>query len=150
MSEANKEIVRRVLEEYWHKGDEGIIDELFLDDCINHDLSHPEQRGREAFKEWGNGISTALNIGFPGWRVTIEDLIAEGDRVAKRWVLRGTHNGEYFGIPPTGKQVAMRAVTIYHFTDGKVKKIWSNYDVLGLLQQIGALATTAQPAEASA
>jgi predicted ester cyclase len=141
MSEANKEIVRRVLEEYWHNGDEAIIDELFLDDFVNHDLSNPEQRGRKAFKEWGNGISTAFNTGFPGWRVTIEDLVAEGDRVAKRWILRGTHKGEYFGVAPTGKQVAMRAVTIYHFAGGKVKEIWWNYDIFGLMQQIGAIST---------
>jgi steroid delta-isomerase-like uncharacterized protein len=148
VQQANKQTVRRILEEYWHNGNEAIVDELFLSNCVNHDLSNPPQRGRKAFKEWGKGISTAFATGFPDWQVVIEDLVAEGDRVSKRWVLRGTHKGEYFGVPPTGKPVTMRAVTVYHFTDGKVQEMWWNYDLFGLMQQIGGIPAP-QPKKAS-
>ncbi len=79
------------------------------------------------------------SAGIPDWRVTIEDLVVEGDRVAKRWVLRGTNTGELFGAPPTGKPVEMRAMTLYRITDGKVREIYWNFDLYGLLQQVGAL-----------
>ncbi len=135
----NKEIVRRVLDEFWHKGDERVLDELFATDYINHDLSNPEMRGLEAFKQWARGARAMWSAGIPDWRVTIEDLVVEGDRVAKRWVLRGTNTGELFGAPPTGKPVEMRAMTLYRITDGKVREIYWNFDLYGLLQQVGAL-----------
>jgi predicted ester cyclase len=138
-AEQNKEVVRRVLDEFWHNGRQGIIDELFAPDYVNYDLSNPEVHGRDKFKAWANGVRDAWTKGFPGWRVTIEDLIAEGDQVAKRWILRGTHKGEFMGISPTGKSVMMTAVTIYRFgSDGRVTSIRWNYDAFGLLTQLGA------------
>ena len=139
----NKEIVRRVLEEFWHKGDERVLDELFATDYVNHDLSNPEVRGLEEYKQWARGARAMWSAGIPNWRVTIEDLVAEGDRVAKRWVLRGTNTGELFGVPPTGKPVEMRAMTLYRISDGKVREIYWNFDLYGLLQQVGAVPTPA-------
>ena len=139
----NKDIVRQVLEEFWHKGDERILDQLFVRDYVNHELSNPAVRGLEEFKQWARGVRALWAAGMPDWRVTIEDLVAEGDRVAKRWVLRGTHTGEMLGAPPTGKPVEMRAVTIYHITDGKVREIYWNFDLYGLLQQVGAIPAAA-------
>jgi predicted ester cyclase len=141
--ESNKEIVRRVLEEFWHNGDEGVLDELFATDYINHELSNPEVSGLENFKQWARGIRSAWGGAMPDWRVTIEDLVAEGDKVAKRWVFRGTHTGDLFGVAPTGRQVEMRAMTLYHIVDGKVREIHWNFDLYGLLQQIGAIAVPA-------
>ena len=74
----------------------------------------------------------------PDWFVAIDDLVAEGNKVSRRWTLRGTHNGDLMGIAPTGKPVTMRATALYVFNDeGKVTEIWWNYDALGLMQQIG-------------
>jgi predicted ester cyclase len=141
--EANKEIVRRVLEEFWHQGNERVLDELFATDYINHELSNPEVRGLEEYKQWARGARAMWSAAMPDWRVTIEDLVAEGDKVAKRWVLRGTHTGEMLGASPTGKRVEMRAMTLYHITNGKVREIHWNFDLYGLLQQTGAIPTPA-------
>jgi steroid delta-isomerase-like uncharacterized protein len=72
----------------------------------------------------------------PDRRWTIEDLIGEGDLVAKRWVLRGTHTGDFMGFPGSGRPVMVRGVSVYRFSHGKVKEIWWNYDAAGLLQQL--------------
>jgi hypothetical protein len=66
--ETNKEIVRRVLEEFWHRGDEGVLDELFADDYVNHELSNPEVRGLENYKQWARGVRSAWSAGAPDWR----------------------------------------------------------------------------------
>jgi predicted ester cyclase len=141
--EQNKEVVRRVLEEFWHQGNERVLDELFAQDYVNHDLSNPEVRGLEQYKEWARGIRALWSAGIPDWRVTIEDLVAEGDRVAKRWVLRGTHTGEMLGAAPTGRRVEMRAMTLYRISGGKVREIHWNYALFGVLQQVGAIAAPA-------
>jgi predicted ester cyclase len=67
------------------------------------------------------------------------DLIAEGDKVAGRWTARGTHKGDLFGIPPTGKQGTVTGIDIYHFAGGKIEENWSNWDALGLMQQLGVI-----------
>jgi steroid delta-isomerase-like uncharacterized protein len=137
--EENKEIVRRILDEFWHRGDEGVIDELFAADYVNHELSNPEVSGREEFKLWGRGVRAMWNTGVTDWRITIEDLVAEGDRVVKRFVVRGTHTGELLGAPGSGKPIEMRGMSLYRITDGKVREIYWNYDVYNLAQQVGAL-----------
>jgi predicted ester cyclase len=81
----------------------------------------------------------------------VEDVVAEDDKVVKRFVFSGTHTGEFAGIPPTGKQVTMRGITLYRLARGKVSEIYWNYDVFGLLQQLGAIpAPGQQPAGATA
>jgi steroid delta-isomerase-like uncharacterized protein len=137
--ESNKEIVRRVLEEFWHNGDESVLDELFATDYVNHELSNPEVRGREEYKQWAKGARAMWNGGLSDWRITIEDLVAEGDKVVKRFVLRGTHTGDLFGVPATGKPIEMRGASLYRITNGQVREIYWNYDLYGLAQQIGAL-----------
>jgi steroid delta-isomerase-like uncharacterized protein len=147
----NKAIVRRILNEFWLDGNVQVLDELLADDCVNYEHSNPEVRGKEAYKQWANGFRLATRQGFPDYDVKAEDFIAEDDKVVKRWVLRGTHSGEFNGIPPTGKTVTMRGITVYRLTGGKVKETHWNYDVFGLLQQLGAIpAPGQQPAGASA
>ena len=147
----NKAIVRRILNEFWQDGKVNVLDELLADDCVNHEQSNPELRGKKACKEWANGVRLANLQGFPDVEIRAEDFIAEGDKVVKRWVFRGTHSGEYNGIPPTGKTVTMRGVTLYQLAGGKVREMYWNYDVFGLLQQLGVIpAPGQQPAGASA
>lgn len=147
----NKAIVRRIFSEFWQRGNVQVLDELLADDCVNYEQSNPEIRGKEACKEWANGVRLANQQGFPDFDIKAEDFIAEGDKVVKRWVFRGTHSGEFGGIPPTGKTVTMRGITLYRLAGGKVKEIYWNYDIFGLLQQLGAIpAPSQQPAGASA
>jgi predicted ester cyclase len=82
---------------------------------------------------------------FPGYSLTAEDMIAEGDKVVVRTTFRGTHNGDFMGIPPTGKQVTIPVMLIYRIADDKIVQHWMQADSLSLLQQLGAI-----PAPASA
>jgi steroid delta-isomerase-like uncharacterized protein len=77
--------------------------------------------------------------GFPDMRLEVQDIVAQGDRVAVRWVFHGTHDGEFFGIPPTGTRVTMNAIEINRVQDGKVAEHWVELDQLGMLQQLGAI-----------
>jgi steroid delta-isomerase-like uncharacterized protein len=81
----------------------------------------------------------AFVAGFPDFRLVVEDLVAEGDRVAARWSFQGTHQGMFLGIPPTGKPVRMAAIEVNRVADGKVAEHWVALDQLGLLQQLGAI-----------
>jgi steroid delta-isomerase-like uncharacterized protein len=83
----------------------------------------------------------ALRDAFPDVHITIEDQVAEGDRVVTRWTARGTHTGAFQGIPPTGKRGSMTGIDINRFADGKVVECWTNADDLGLLQQLGVIPT---------
>ena len=130
----NKAIVRRLVEEFWNKGDTTVADELIATGYVHHDPATPsEVRGLEGFKQW----AITGRTGLPDMHITIEDMVAEGDKVAKRWTFRATHKGDFFGIPPTGKQVAWTGTTIYRIAGGKIVEIWWNIDVLGLFQQMG-------------
>jgi steroid delta-isomerase-like uncharacterized protein len=84
--------------------------------------------------------------GLPDLATTVEDTIAEGDKVAARWTARGTHNGELMGIPPTGKKVAMTAISIHRIVDGKIAESWINFDALGMMQQLGVAPAPEQAA----
>ena len=87
---------------------------------------------------WKSFIA-AFSAGFPDFRLVLEDVLAEGDRVAARWTFRGTHGGEFLGMAPTGKPVSMSAVEVNRVADGKVAEHWVVLDQLGLLQQLGAI-----------
>jgi steroid delta-isomerase-like uncharacterized protein len=140
----NKAVVQRILKEFWRDGNVGVLDELLAPDCVNHEQSNPELRGKEACKQWANDVRLANRQGFPDFDVIVEDLVAEDDKVVKRWVFQGTHSGEYVGIPPTGKRVTMRGITLYRVERGKVSEMYWNYDVFGLLVQLGAIPAPGQ------
>jgi len=135
----NKAIVQRILSEFWIGGNLAVLDELLAPDCINHEQSNPEQRGKAACKQWANDVRLVNRRGFPDYDITPEDIVAEGDKVVKRWVFQGTHSGEFAGIPPTGKRVTMRGITLYRLAQGRVSEMYWNYDVFGLLQKLGAI-----------
>lgn len=133
-ADANKEIVRRLGVEPW-EGSLGVIDELVAPDYVGHDPAQPEMQGPQGIKEFVTGYLA----GFPDGRITIDEQLAEGDLVATRWTGRGTHQGELMGIPPTGKQVTVSGITISRVKNGKVVEEWSNWDTLGMLQQLGVV-----------
>src|SRR5258708_13434834 len=108
MSEPNKAIVRRMLEEVWNKGNLSLVDELFTANYEHHDSSTPDfGRGPESEKK----RATLYRTAFPDLRLTIEDIIAEGETVMTRWSCRGTHKGDLNGIAPTATQFPISALT---------------------------------------
>jgi len=138
MSAANKEIVRRALEEPWRNLD--VLDELVSSDYVGHDPALPEPvRGIQGSKDNVNQYRSA----FEGAHITVKEQVGEGDVVASRWEGRGRHTGELMGIAPTGKDVVVSGLTLSRLKNGKIVEEWSNWDTLGMLQQIGAVPTGA-------
>jgi steroid delta-isomerase-like uncharacterized protein len=136
MSEVNKTIVRRLFEEVWNKGNLSVADELFAPNYEHHDASTPDVgRGPESEKK----RATLYRTAFPDLRLTIEDIIAEGETVVARWSCRGTHKGDLSGIAPTGKQFTISGVSIARFTGSKMAEGWINWDAQGLMQQLGVV-----------
>ena len=136
MSEGNKNVVRRLVEEVWNKGNLPVADELFTPNYAHHDAWTPDLgRGPESEKK----RATLYRTAFPDLRLMIEDIIAEGETVVARWSCRGTHKGDLSGIAPTGKQVTISGVTITRFANGKMAESWVNWDALGLMQQLGVV-----------
>jgi steroid delta-isomerase-like uncharacterized protein len=133
VSEENKALVRRQEEELFGGGNLDVADEIYAPDYVGHDPSNPEDvRGLEAAKQAASDYRQA----FPDLRVTVEDLIAEGDRVAARLRFRGTHLGELNGIPPTGRRVDCTGIVISRIEEGKIAEDWANFDDLGMMQQL--------------
>jgi steroid delta-isomerase-like uncharacterized protein len=131
----NKKIVRRLIEEPW-TGNFDAIDEFVDRSYVGYDPSVPEPlRGPEGVKENVANYRSAYSDA----RITIDEQIAEGDVVATRWTGRGTHDGELMGIPPTKKQVTVSGLTLSRLSNGKVVEEWTNWDTLGMLQQLGAV-----------
>jgi len=136
MSEANKNVVRRLFEEVWNKGSMPVADELFAPTYTHHDSSTPDAgRGPESEKK----RATLYRAAFPDIRLAIEDIIAEGETVTARWSCRGTHKGDLNGIAPTGKQFSISGMSIARFANGKMVEGWVNWDALGLMQQLGVV-----------
>jgi steroid delta-isomerase-like uncharacterized protein len=133
--ETNKAIVRRYVEEYWNQGKLDLADEILATDFVFYEQTNPEMRGTEA----QNQFTTAYRAGFPDIHFTVEDVIAEGDRVVNRWSCVGTHQGELMGIPPTGKQVTTTGISIYRIAGSKIAEEWVNWSTLSMLQQIGVV-----------
>ena len=135
MSEENKVVVRRYFEEILDGGNLGLVDEIFDPQYVLHDPGSPQEvRGLEGTKRYVGMFRSA----FPDIAHTIEDQIAEGDRVVARLRAHATHEGELMGIPPTGKEVTIEGISIWRIANGKIKECWFNYDALGLMQQLGA------------
>jgi steroid delta-isomerase-like uncharacterized protein len=136
MSEQNKLLVRRAVEEVWNRGNFAIVGELAASDVVIHATRPGEDIHGPA------GITqfyTTLRTAFPDIHFMIEDQIAAGDRVVTRWSARATHTGEFQGIPPTGKQVGLAGIDIDRIADDKVIECWPIVDELGLLQQLGVV-----------
>jgi len=137
MSEQNKALARRAFEEVWNQGKLAVIDELTASNATYHDPSVPGGKftGPEGVKQFVQIYRGA----FPDVRITINDQIAEGDKVVTRWTATGTHKGDLMGIAPTNKRATVTGVDIGRFQDGKVVEAWASYDMLGLLQQLGVV-----------
>jgi len=133
-AEENKAIVQRTVDAFNHT-DMDAVDRLFAADYVDHDRSRADLPPGPA------GVKLAwqaLRAAFPDLHATIEEMVAEGDKVAVRGVIRGTHQGELMGMPPTGKAVTMALTDINRIAGGQLAERWGEADMLGLLQQLGA------------
>jgi steroid delta-isomerase-like uncharacterized protein len=146
MSAENKSLARRAFDELWTKGNLTAIDQLYSENCVFHDLGNPEDiRGRGGIKQFAQMFRTA----FPDLQCTVEDVVAEGDKLALRWVSRGTHKGDLMGTAPTGKKVIFRGIQMQRISNGKIEEEWAGFNTLGALQEIGAVPRLGQPAGAA-
>lgn len=139
VSEQNKALTRRVFEEVYNQGKLTTADELAAGDLLIH-LPSQAIHGREGIKQY----VAMLRAGFPDIHFTIEEQVAEGDRVVTRWTARGTHLGDFQGIPPTSKQIRVTGTDIDRIVNDKTVECWINMDELGMMQQLGAIAAPAQ------
>lgn len=133
-TEANKEIVRRYYEDVLNGGRTALLDQLATPDYEEHDPLPGQRTGLEGLKDRVTMLLTGLSPHF-----TVEDVIAEGQKVVVRWTNSGTHVGEFFGIPPTGKSFQISGVDIHRLQEGMMAEHWHVVDVFALLQQLGAL-----------
>ncbi|HLX56818.1 MAG TPA: ester cyclase [Ktedonobacteraceae bacterium] len=137
-TENNKTLTHQFLEELFNKRNLAIVDALCAVNIIDHGPG--PAAGTEGVKR-SAGMYLAA---FPDLHFTFEDFIAEGDKVVVRWTSSGTQKGELMGIPPSGKQFSATGIEIYRFESGKIVEHWLESDVLGLLQQLGAIPSPAQ------
>ena len=134
-AEDNKALVRRFVDEVQSGGNVGLIDEICSPGFVNHSAPPGIPADREGVK-----ILTAMFRGaFPDSYFTVEDMVAEGDKVATRKTFHGTHEGEFMGIPPSGRAVSMGLIDIVRIYDGRVVEHWAMGDSLGLMQQLGVI-----------
>jgi steroid delta-isomerase-like uncharacterized protein len=131
----NKALVRRFYDEAWDQGKLDVIDEVFAENYVRHDLRSTEALpGPEGMKR----ITADFRAAFPDLRFEVEIMVAEDEFVAARWTASGTHLGAWGVVEPTGRIATFSGVNIFRFRDGKVAEIWNHRDDLGLMEQVGA------------
>ena len=144
-AEENKQKARMLLEEAFGQGKTELVDEVLHSDFVCYDPNSEagEIRGAETLK----GEIEYFRQAVPDLTYTVEDQVAEGDEVVSRWRAKGTHQGEFFGVEGTGNQIEMTGIQIDRFDeDGKMVEVWPEYDLLGAMQQIGAVPEPEQQA----
>jgi steroid delta-isomerase-like uncharacterized protein len=134
-AEESKAIMRRFWDA-WEQGNVDLLDELLAPEYINHILAAPDlPPGPEGVKE----VVSMFHSAMPDLRVVIEDMIAEGEKVATRYALEGTHRGHLFGAAPTGKRLSIKSITLERVSDGKIKEHWRNTDEVDMMRQLGVI-----------
>ncbi len=134
-AEESKAIVRRFWG-VWEEGNIDLVDQLLAPDYTNHTPAAPDQpTGPEGVK----AVVTMFRGAMPDLRVIVEDMIAEGDRVAVRYTLEGTHEGDLFGVPPTGRRLSIKSIAVERVSEGKIREHWRITDSLDMMQQLGVI-----------
>jgi steroid delta-isomerase-like uncharacterized protein len=135
-AEQNKALIVRFVEELFNKGNMGIVSEIFAPDFIEREQLPPGiPNGREGVKV----LTTMLRSAFPDFNATIDDILAEGDKVVIRMTWSGTQKGEFMGVPATGKRVSFGVIDIIRIANGKLVEHWGQMDSMSLMQQLGAI-----------
>ncbi len=138
-TEENKALVRRFEEEVWNGRNPSRVDEFFAASHIFRAAGSPPL-DREGHRQ----MIAHFQDAFPDGRNTSEELLAEGDKVVQRWTFRGTHQGAFQGIPPTGRPVTLTGISIWRVEGGTIVESWHELDTLGLMQQLGVIPTPGQ------
>ncbi|MDQ1513870.1 MAG: hypothetical protein QOC59_1712 [Microbacteriaceae bacterium] len=133
-SEANTRSARRYYDEVLNQGRTELLDELAASDYDEHDPLPGQGTGRQGLKDRVSALRQAL-----GQTFTVEDVIAEGDRVAVRWSATGRHVGDFMGMPPSGRSFTIAGIDIHRFRDGRMAEHWHVVDQLAMLQQLGVI-----------
>jgi steroid delta-isomerase-like uncharacterized protein len=147
MSSINKAVIRRLYDEVWNERKVEVIKEII---SPSHALHGPTFSGSSIGPEAYKRQVLLFLAGYPDLHWTIEDTIAENDKVVACWTISGTHRGEYMEIPATNKKVSIDGITIHHIAGGKIMDSYSNWDVLGMMQQLGVVSALGLPKSASA
>lgn len=135
MSEQNKALARRMYHEVFGQGKLDLIDELVDPNFVEHEELPGLSPGREGLKEFFAMFRNA----FPDLQFAVEDMIAEGDKVAARFTISGTHRGQFLDMAPTGRQISVGGIEILRFSNGKVMEHWGMTDQMSMMQQLGAI-----------
>jgi predicted ester cyclase len=148
--EENKAIVRRELEEIFTQGNLDAAEEIYSPNYISLETATAVRPASEDIHgvEAARQIAAARRQAFPDLHITIEDQIAEGDKVAMRFRARGTHLGELAGRAPTGKEVEVRGINMCRIGGGKIAEQWPHADILGMMRQLGIFSDREQGAGA--
>lgn len=129
--DANKALVRRNFEAIWSQGNLAVADELLAPDYVGHIATLPDAiHGTEAFKQ----LIAMYHCSFPDTRFEIQDQIAEGNKVATRWIAYGTHRGEFMGIAPSGEAMSVTGMSFHRIENGRILESWDDWDALSMLQ----------------
>ena len=131
-AEENEALLRRFFEEAVNQRDLSVLGELLAPNYTNHSF-HGIEPGPEGMRE----IIAVFYSAFPDLHVVVDEIFAAGERIASRGTLRGTHRGEFMGLPPTGEQVRFNYTDIWHSSEGKLVETWFLMDMLGMMQQLG-------------
>ena len=135
-TETNKALIRRWVEDGWNAGNLSIIDQVYAPNVVHHDPRSPAPvTSSEALKQY---VSTFLTA-FPDLHFTIDDLLAEGDKVFWRFTAQATHSGPLMNIPPTGNSTTVTGMVLFRVANDKIAEVWVNFDTLGMLQAIGVI-----------
>jgi predicted ester cyclase len=134
---ANKELVRQFYESVFGDWNLALVEEVVSPQFRSHDWPEGGPRGPQAFRDYYSAILSAL----PDGRYEVDDLIAEGDRVVVRWRLLGTHKGDFRGIAPTGREIALKGIAIYRLEQHKLMERWVVSDLYGVLEEIRGSST---------
>jgi len=133
MSEENKALERRIYEEIYNKKNMGAVEQF----CATDWVCHPSLPGMPPGLDGMKQMAYADNKAFPDMQVKLEDVIAEGDKVACRWTATATHKGEFMGMPATNKPVTITGIHIDRIAGGKIVETWNYSDMMGVMQQLG-------------
>lgn len=139
MTEDREQLIRRFTDEHWNKGNVDVIDEVFETHASIHDPSFPVN-GINGLKDQVRQLREAQ----PDLHVDVHDVLVAGDMTASRFTLRGTATNEFRGLPATGKSYAMSGMNIEKWQNDRIIEQWTNYDLLGCLQQVGIIPAMAQ------
>jgi steroid delta-isomerase-like uncharacterized protein len=135
MPEQNKQVVEQFIQALFSRGELTAVDEYLAPDFVDHNPTVPGQAGdRESMRSAGQVFRAA----FPDWQSTVDDLLADGDKVVERFTASGTHRGQLMGRDPTGRRVTLGGINIFRLRDGKIVERWGVLDRLALMQQLDA------------